>query len=193
MSARIPTPHSLLEPIWAILNVQADGISEYDLLRRLEQVDDFFAKRCLDSLSLFQRHFLLFHCLYLLHLDLLEKQTGMLQITPLDIRILDYQGGSTGLGVHDPLQAYYLDLDNLQAMNAQQVIDLIDSFWIALSHNESRGEALEHLGLSDPVDDQTIRRRYQELVMRHHPDRGGDHETLQRLNAAISHLLPKSC
>jgi DnaJ-domain-containing protein 1 len=38
--------------------------------------------------------------------------------------------------------------------------------------NSRRRAALAELGLQDPVDDATIKRRYRRLAMRHHPDQG---------------------
>ncbi|GAO35480.1 hypothetical protein SCT_0867 [Sulfuricella sp. T08] len=46
------------------------------------------------------------------------------------------------------------------------------------------------LRLADPVDDPEIKRRYRELAMEHHPDRGGEMEKLQAINAAKGLLEP---
>ncbi|VAW86545.1 hypothetical protein MNBD_GAMMA18-476, partial [hydrothermal vent metagenome] len=48
--------------------------------------------------------------------------------------------------------------------------------------------ALSQLGLKAPVTDEQIRRRYKELVMQHHPDRGGNEQQLQALNQAMAVL-----
>ena len=68
---------------------------------------------------------------------------------------------------------------------------MLASFWTRLGREEGREEALEQLGLKDPVNDSVIKKRYRELVMEHHPDRGGEKEQLQLINAAVSVLLEK--
>jgi len=48
----------------------------------------------------------------------------------------------------------------------------------------STGQALEILGLTQPLTRQTLKRRYHELVKLHHPDRnGGDKAAEERLKA----------
>jgi len=94
------------------------------------------------------------------------------------------------LALPDPLCSYYLDLNQLHATGAEEVATLLNAFWVNMGRADRRGHALQILGLSDPVDVTTIRRRYRELVMTHHPDRGGETARLQLLNAAVANLLP---
>lgn len=144
-----------------------------------------------DPVALFRQHFILFHSLYLLRADLLTRQLARLEIGPLRIALLPYQATTSGqLTEADPLQHYYLDLSHLQETGPEDVQALLDDFWRQLARTEQRAEALAVLGLSDPVDDAKIRRRYREQVMQHHPDRGGNTARLQLLNAAIAALLP---
>ncbi|NNG14653.1 MAG: DnaJ domain-containing protein, partial [Gammaproteobacteria bacterium] len=42
--------------------------------------------------------------------------------------------------------------------------------------------------LDDPVSDADIKQQYRRLAMQHHPDRGGDDATLQKINAAMNIL-----
>ncbi|MFO7857445.1 MAG: J domain-containing protein, partial [Ectothiorhodospiraceae bacterium] len=46
------------------------------------------------------------------------------------------------------------------------------------------------LGLDDDADGQTVRQQYRRLAQRHHPDKGGDTETLQKINEAMMVLNP---
>lgn len=94
------------------------------------------------------------------------------------------------LALPDPLRDYYLDLQHLDDTGAADVTALLEAFWQGMTRTDQRAEALQVLGLSDPVDDVRIQRRYRELVMRHHPDRGGETAQLQLLNTAIATLLP---
>ena len=112
-------------------------------------------------------------------------------ISALEIRLWPYQAGQHDLTQPDPVREYYLDITHLESTDSAQVNDLLGKFWLALARHDSRSEALALLGLTDPVDDPLIRQRYRELVMQHHPDRGGDPETIQQLNLALGKLLPK--
>jgi len=84
----------------------------------------------------------------------------------------------------DPLRAYYLDIHQLATTDARQVADWLGDFWMRYFALESRAAALAVLGLADPVDAPAVRRRYRELAMRLHPDRGGDAEAFRRLMSA---------
>lgn len=124
---------------------------------------------------------------------LLESGQAGLTISPLDIRlspITHNEHGQEALAPADPLRRYYLDLSQLEQTGRSEVDALLARFWSNLDRRDQRQEALQVLGLSDPVTDSEIRRRYQEQVMRHHPDRGGDTRHLQLINAAMAILQP---
>ena len=61
-------------------------------------------------------------------------------------------------------------------------------FSLRLSEDE-RQAALTVLGLQDPVENTDIKMAYRRLAMAHHPDRGGDEETLKEINLAAKTLL----
>jgi len=166
------------------------GLTEYELLQRLLQQGyfEFLNKRPYTSHELFCGHFLLFHCLYRLRDHLWKKQLGHLEISAMRIAIQPYQSGDLVLVQADPLRSYYLDLNHLTETTAQQVDELIASFWIRMDRQDGRSEALACLGLQDPVADGEIRVAYRKLVMQHHPDRGGCDETLKQLNWAMEKL-----
>jgi DnaJ-domain-containing protein 1 len=167
-------------------------LSEYEFLNVLrEQVPAFQTDRN-NPVSLFRQHFILFHGLYRLQQDLLNRRQAQLQISPLRIVLHPYLASVTEqMTQADPLRRYYLDLTQLHATGAKEVEALLDAFWMRMTRDDQRKEALQVLGLSDPVNDSTIRRRYRELVMVHHPDRGGETARLQLLNAAVASLLPR--
>jgi len=174
-----------------VLRAHPAGISEYDLIKRLEDEGEpgFEAGRLRDSLSLFQTHFLLFHSLYRLGEQLFREGEYRLEISPLRIQLLPQrEAPDSALAEHDPLRAYYLDLNNLGNTDAETVDALLARFWMRFVGNDERRAALEALDLGDPVDWSAIKRRHRELVMEHHPDRGGDKERLQEINAAMEVL-----
>ncbi|NIV37905.1 MAG: DnaJ domain-containing protein, partial [Anaerolineae bacterium] len=86
------------------------------------------------------------------------------------------------------LRDYYLDLSQLEGMDAQRVADLIAQFWTRHQAQDARADALATLGLRDPVDAPTIKQTYRRLAMRHHPDRGGDAAQLQAIHQAMQTL-----
>ena len=173
------------------LEANPQGSKEYDLLCYVEE-KGFFRK--LDAkvsapLLLFQKHFLLFHVLYVINKKLVEDKRGALQITPLVIKKLDYVEAGTQVGAVDALSDYYLDLDNLETANEDNVSELLDSFWEMFLRNDKRGDALKVLGLNDPVSDKEIVLRYRKLVNVHHPDKGGDKDKIQKINEAYAVLI----
>lgn len=174
-----------------ILGANPQGLSEYELLNTLREQFAAFQTDRTDPVILFRQHFILFHSLYLLRQELLDRQQAELYISPLQIILRPYRATiAAQLALPDPLCSYYLDLNQLHATGAEEVAALLNAFWVNMGRADRRRDALRVLGLSDPVDDATIRRRYRELVMAHHPDRGGETTRLQLINAAVADLLP---
>ena len=182
-----------MQTLLDILKKFPEGLSEYNLISELKiKLDEFeVPERLDDAQGLFKLHFLLFHTLYKLRDQLHEDRQGHLELGPLTIRLLPYIEGQEALSVHEPLREYYLDISQLESTTEQDVYEMLASFWTKFTREDGREEALEQLGLEDPVDDISIKNRYRELVMEHHPDRGGEKEQLQLINAAVSVLLEK--
>jgi hypothetical protein len=187
-----PASSDLRAVILDILLTHTDGLSEFDFLKCLGRTQPYFATNTLDTLALFQRHFMLFHCLYQLRQDLWASQSGHLVISALSIRLFPYRGGEDqAIDLADPLADYYLDITRLEATCQAELDAMLGAFWTRLARRDKRREALAMLGLTDPVSDHAIRQRYRELVMTHHPDRGGETSRIQILNAAMADLIPR--
>ncbi|BAN35554.1 DnaJ-class molecular chaperone with C-terminal Zn finger domain [Sulfuricella denitrificans skB26] len=182
----------LAETLLAILRAHPDGLTEHDLIRKLAHDDPAFGPDAYtNELSLFQCHFILFHHLYRLRDMLWNERQGDLAIHCLKIVLHPCPDGTDLLPTTpDPLLAYYLDLTHLEKTGKQEVLEMLDAFWLRFVRNDRRAEALAELGLADPVDYPEIKRRYRELAMEHHPDRGGEMEKLQAINAAMGLLEP---
>jgi hypothetical protein len=180
-----------LDCVAGLLQQHPAGLSEHQLLRLLCDAGylPFLGASPWEPHALFCAHFLLFHALYRLRDRSWEAQQAHLEIRPLNIRWQAYRGGQGGLARPDSLRDYYLDLSNLEQTSARDVDELLAAFWVRFQRRDQRAEALMELGLSDPVDDATIKRTYRQLAMRHHPDRGGDTARLQVINAAVRALL----
>lgn len=182
---------SLADLVLQALETHPLGISEYDLIQWLKNTGHelFQDVTFWDRLSLFQTHFILFHTLYQLKQRSWGDNQTTLDINPLKIILLPARNSAASDMVeHDPLMDYYLDIDNLKNTSENDVAELLTNFWNTLSNKDKRGAALRELELSDPVDYPNIKLQHRRLVMRHHPDRGGNKEKLQTINAAMDFL-----
>ncbi|MFW6350362.1 MAG: J domain-containing protein, partial [Thiohalospira sp.] len=72
---------------------------------------------------------------------------------------------------------------------AAELDALLAAFWRRYHAHARRDWALRELALAADATRETIRRRYRELAMDHHPDRGGDAERFARINAAHAVLV----
>lgn len=194
----LPTEHfvaALLPRILLQLRDHPEGLSEYELIQALgrDGQPGFDREALRDPLGLFRTHFVLFHGLYRLREQLAERGEG-LQVHCLRIRLLGplSAAGGQALAEPDALAAYYLDLGNMDGVDEAEVLRLIGGFWQIFSRRNARDEALEVLGLQDPVSRTEIKQQYRRLAMQHHPDRGGDTAKLQALNAAVTTLGVKA-
>ena len=174
-----------------ILNEHPQGITEYDLIQALQArgqipiLENAFS----NNLNMFRAHFVLFNALYKLRDQLWQDQIAQLDITSIMVTLSPYQQGQHDLVHHDPLRAYYLDLNNLDLTSAEDVENLLNAFWVKFNAQTERQRALEILELNEPVDLLMIKSQYKRLAMQHHPDRGGDKHTLQKINAAKDFLV----
>ena len=181
-----------LAGIRASLPRQPASVSEWALLQTLQayRVPGFEALDLREPLGLYRSHFLLFHCLYRLQAALFRERGEWLEIHCLRITLHPAppaaNADSANLRVADPLRAYYLDLANLEEVDAAQVEALLSAFWRRLATPDSRRlQALDVLGLDPSASRAEIKRRYRRLAQHNHPDRGGDEAFLQRLNEAM--------
>lgn len=194
IDSQLPTPKLLerfIEDVHHVLQGSPQGVGEYDLLQALREhgTYSFLLADAGDTYALFRAHFMLSHALYRLRDLLKHKQEAHVDIGPLQIKLLPYQFSEQGLDTLDKLRGYYLDFSNLELITSEEVDELIASFWVNMHQLDHREDALTELGLSDPVDNETIKQTYKKLVMEHHPDRGGDKERLQTINTAMDRLI----
>ena len=194
-----PRQEFLEQACLALLRQHPDGISEYQLLKQLrdEEYALFPRLELDDHLGLFQSHFLLFHSLYRLRDRLHREQRGLLRISALLIELCDYEAGDAALCEVDPLRDYYLDLANLDETGEDEVVALLADFWRRLQLGESEPErvaaALAVLELEAAESFVQVKQQYRRLVMRHHPDRGGEGAKMHALNEALEILRLHYC
>jgi hypothetical protein len=177
----------------SILKTHPDGMTEYQLLNLLsdEGVPAFEDRPAEDTLNLFRRHFLLFHCLYRLRDQLLLSESLWLEIHCLKIVLHSAADGKgeTYLQEKDHLRAYYLDMTHFEETDRDDVEAMLFGFWQRYSATEQRDAALEVLGLNAEASQTVIKQRYRELALEHHPDRGGEAQTFSAIADAAQLLL----
>lgn len=188
------TAEDTLEPLQALLSLYlADGhcCSEYDLMRWLQQPEQgLFSPTALqETQSMFQAHFLLMHCLYRLRQQWANERSALLDISALRIQKHPWPAHSDNRqpDQHDPLAAYYLNLQHLQTPQ-QDIEQLLHSFWQRLLKPGDESADLLLLELAAPADASSIKNQYRKLAMRHHPDRGGDPDHFRAVQSAYQRL-----
>ena len=179
-----------------ILIAQPTGIAEHAFLKQLSQAGYAVFTPSLEPLELFQAHFLLFHILYRLTDKWQQAGHGRLVIDCLNIHFqtesdLDMtHSAQTDLARDDSLKRYYLDYQHYR-----DVVDLLDQFWKQLSgvltaspsEIEQAKQVLE-LEIHAEISLDQLNRQYRKLCFIHHPDRGGDTQTFQKINQAAQVL-----
>lgn len=176
------------------LSAHPGGVSEYQLLKHCEQTGLFDHVTSRGDLQLFHKHFLLMNALYQLQHRLWQEEHLWLTISALQIQLQSAaQRYSTthepAAQAHGPLAEYYLDWTNYQDADEQSVAQLLADFWQQFYHPHARDQALAQLhiepGTATPA---LIRRQYQRLALRHHPDRGGNPERFIAIRQAYELL-----
>lgn len=179
------------------------GLSEHQLLKLLQQEPyDFFAADALrDPLVLFQTHFLLFHCLYLLKQSWGSTQQAILDISATLIIKRPYHNQQSDVvnkeNVHhqllcaDPLAQYYLDWSHFSSTTEEDIDVLLNSFWRKVftpKNEESIQQSLTAMELDSLVSTAELKVQYRRLAQIHHPDKGGDSEKFKTICQAFHQL-----
>lgn len=209
MSGRIYDPCSDRVHRWSIFSLMPDnpfkasvltlirsapsGLSEYDLILRLQEHDAAFVfEGESPNLALFRKHFLVMNALYQLQTELFA-QGVYLSISPLDIRLEPVErSGVTALPTDNaaaPLRAYYLDWDNFSQTSRADVETMLNRFMERYLAIDERLEALQTLELSAGAPWEHIKQAYRRLAAQHHPDKGGDPARFRAIRGAYEILM----
>ncbi|QNF17169.1 molecular chaperone [Aeromonas jandaei] len=173
----------LIAPLLALLQ-RADGsykVHELMAALRLQGAIPLLADD--EQLQLFRLNFLIMNALYQLQAELYEEGWWLV-ISTLDIRLEPLASNAdagSALVRGEALRSYYLDWQVFWQTGRAEVEALLASFWRCYEGEEHKGEALALFGLDEGASQETIRRRWRELALAHHPDRGGDAETFIRI------------
>jgi len=189
----------LIQPILSILEVSDKGISEFELLRQLESEAPIFDELGSDpDLKLFRKHFLIMNALYQLQRKLWQEDEVRLCISPLKIhfeaavQIEKSQSSEVEDGVEAKLAAYYLDWNEYDNTDAEDVAALLKGFYNKLFNRDDTKKALKLLGIKENSTKTEIKRAYRLLVRNAHPDKGGDAKKFIKLRKAYEHLISQS-
>lgn len=163
--------------------------SEHQLLSQLVKQGQLDRSYGRDSLALFQAHFLTMNALYDIQSESYELGR-YLKISAIKIEWLSVGSGEqTALAnVEENLRAYYGDWQNFAKASSESVEGLLDSFWRRFLSQDEKQAALDVLELKEPVDFAAVKKRYRELAMKLHPDRGGADDALASVNDAYETL-----
>ncbi len=183
----VNTDPRLLDAIDQILSERTEGIREYDLIISLdERFPALYPKPDLsDKLTLFQHHFYLKHCLYVLQRQYYEGGLWTLDIDSITIIKRPIRQHETALpDQFDSVRDYYLDLANLNKETQVSVENMISDFWNAMSKYQQLPDAHATLGLSGKETEAEKKQQFRKLAQQHHPDKGGDEQEFIRIQQA---------
>ena len=179
--------------VLALIKAYPVGLSEYDLIQRLQEHDEAFVFDGESSnLALFRRHFLVMNALYQLQTELFND--GLyLSISPLDIRLESVQDvGISALPAGNevaPLREYYLNWENFSQTRREDVDTMLNRFMERYLAIDERLEALQILELPANAAWEVVKQTYRRLVALHHPDKGGDPARFRAIRGAYEILL----
>ncbi|WLD59573.1 DnaJ domain-containing protein [Salinispirillum sp. LH 10-3-1] len=190
----------LMPRLEALLRQHPLGISEFDIITALHNDPDTPFKKPVmsDSWALFQCHFWLFHCLHLLRLELAARTGEHISIIATRVE-LQPQRTEAVVDEHtstirqlaalaDPMQEYYLDIENLYRETPESIHEKLDHFWRRLSDPVHEQDDWAILELKPPISADRLRQQYRRLCQKHHPDRGGNAEHFRQVQSAYARL-----
>ena len=181
-----PNANPLIAPLLVLLQ-RADGSYKvHELMAALRQQGAIPVLADDEQLQLFRVNFLIMNALYQLQAELYEEGWWLV-ISSLDIRLeplADTPEASHAFAVGDNLCSYYLDWQVFWQTDRAEVEALLNRFWRAYDGEGHKAEALALFELNEGASQEAIRRRWRELALQHHPDRGGDAETFIRIRWA---------
>lgn len=194
--------HNFLEQLDSALETEllseADPMREHELIQRLQAAPyELFDEQALTgSLRLFQTHFILFNALYRLREKWRQERLFELGIHTLAIVKKPYEEYEEAVVAKDVLADYYLNWEHFESTRATDVDDLLNDFWQrfqgtrqppAQAEVEKAMQVME-VEAAEVADKGNLKRRYRQLLHRHHPDKGGNKHQVQQVKWAYTIL-----
>ena len=176
----------LIAPLLALLQQAAGCYKVHELMAALRQQGAIPQLADDEQLQLFRVNFLIMNALYQLQAELYEEGWWLV-ISTLDIRLeplAETPEASHAFAIGENLRSYYLDWQVFWQTDRAEVEALLNRFWRAYDGEGHKAEALALFELNEGASQEAIRRRWRELALQHHPDRGGNAETFIRIRWA---------
>lgn len=176
----------LIAPLLVLLQQAAGSYKVHELMASLRQQGAIPVLADDEQLQLFRVNFLIMNALYQLQAEIWQEGWWLV-ISTLDIRLEPLAGNQEanhGFALGENLRSYYLDWQVFWQTDRAEVEALLNRFWRAYDGEGHKAEALALLGLNEGASQEAIRRRWRELALQHHPDRGGNAETFVRIRWA---------
>lgn len=187
-------PREITEWLEYELITQRKKLKEYEIISQWKQ-NKWLPENCLsNNLTLFRTHFFIFHQLFHFHKKLLTAQQGLLEIHALSIFYIERcpkpkQAKNCQISNTDHLMHYYLDWRPLFETTQAQIQSLMQFASVGISEPYRLQQAFQNFEIKPPTSTQEIKQKYRKLVMRHHPDKGGDVQAIQAVNADKALLM----
>lgn len=185
---------TLKQYVEVLLSLTNREWTEYNLLQAVHRYGMVWPFT-LDSseLSLFRQHFSIMHVLYQLRRK--YKAQGLdLTISALSIQLNAmscHECSKQPLsqpGIH-ALEAFYSDWIYFESATADSVRSLLTQFWERYLAYQNSDKAYQVMGLPIGTDRKSIERRYRQLAMKHHPDKGGNADHFVEIKQAYESLM----
>lgn len=87
------------------------------------------------------------------------------------------------------LRAVGITVESLRSIERAGATELLERAFSGFARLPEAATCWSVLGLSGPTARHEVDARYRELARQHHPDRGGNHETMARLNLAYQEAV----
>lgn len=181
-----PNVNPLIAPLLALLQQAAGSYKVHELMAALRQQGAIPQLADDERLQLFRVNFLIMNALYQLQAEFWQEGWWLV-ISTLDIRLeqlAETPDASHAFALSENLRSYYLDWQVFWQTDRAEVEGLLNRFWRAYDCEGHKTEALALFDLHEGASQEVIRRRWRELALQHHPDRGGNAETFIRIRWA---------
>ena len=176
----------LIAPLLVLLQQAAGSYKVHELMAALRQQGAIPRLADDEQLQLFRVNFLIMNALYQLQAELWQEGWWLV-ISTLDIRLeplAKTPEASHAFAIGENMRSYYLDWQVFWQTDRAEVEALLNRFWRAYDGEGLKAEALALFELNEGTSQEAIRRRWRELALQHHPDRGGNAETFIRIRWA---------
>lgn len=142
------------------------------------------------NIALFQKHFLIQHCLYTIQRTLPDGYA--LTISPLLIQYFN-TSQSAASQLSDNVQSqelanYYLDWTNFGTATEDSVVELLTGFWKKYAAHQAGEDDYQTLGVDETSQWQDVQVAYRRLANALHPDKGGSAVEFNKVQAAYQRL-----